>query len=67
MELRHRLELSIGGGPAIEMITGQPKFLMSDLGHLRKFTSVPREGLLWSAISIGRRNKIRIVFCCPAG
>jgi hypothetical protein len=34
MELRHRLELSIGGGSAIEMTTGQPKFLMSALGSV---------------------------------
>ena len=42
MELRHRLELSICGGPAIGMTTGQPKFLMSPLGRQRELEEALR-------------------------
>ena len=43
MELWYRLELSIGGGAASEMSTGQPKFLMSALGHKQPVTIISGE------------------------
>jgi hypothetical protein len=49
MELRHRLELSVGSGPAIKMTTGQPKFLMTALGHKQSVSIIPAERLLSSA------------------
>jgi hypothetical protein len=57
MELRLRLELSIGGGSAIEMTTGQPKFLMSVLSLAIPQQHCSQMSALWTCSGLVDTHK----------
>jgi hypothetical protein len=65
MELCHRLELSIGGGPASEMTAGQPEFLLSALDQYQPLNVSLGERLL-SARSGPMSESLDVVYYLTA-